>query len=57
MMLKLGEEACDDFATLFPIQRLGEPDEIASVIVFLASEQASFMTGAVVLVDGGFTCI
>ena len=57
MMLDLGEEACNDFAQLFPMQRLGEPDEIASVIVFMASEGAGFMTGSVVLVDGGFTCI
>ena len=57
MMLDLGEEACNDFAQLFPMQRLGEPDEIASVIVFMAGEGASFMTGSVVLVDGGFTCI
>jgi 3-oxoacyl-[acyl-carrier protein] reductase len=37
------------------LDRLGSPDEIASVIFFLASPQASFMTGAVVPVDGGYT--
>jgi glucose 1-dehydrogenase len=35
--------------------RLGTADEIASTIVFLASADASFMTGAVVAVDGGYT--
>lgn len=38
-----------------PMQRFGEPDEIASVVVFLASRAASFMTGACVVVDGGQT--
>jgi 3-oxoacyl-[acyl-carrier protein] reductase len=36
-----------------PIGRLGEPDEIAAVIVFLASERASFITGTLLPVDGG----
>lgn len=57
MMLCMGEEALSEFAQLFPIKRLGEPEEIASVILFLAGEGASFMTGSVVLVDGGFTCV
>lgn len=38
-----------------PIGRIGEPEEIAAVIVFLLTEDASFMTGAVVSVDGGQT--
>ncbi len=38
-----------------PIGRVGEPEEIAAVIVFLLTEDASFMTGAVVSVDGGQT--
>jgi len=36
-----------------PAQRLGDPDELANVIVFLASEKASYVTGATVSVDGG----
>ena len=39
-----------------PLGRLGEPEEVASVILFLASDAASLMTGSVVLVDGGYTC-
>lgn len=39
-----------------PMGRLGQPDEIASVVHFLASDAASLMTGSIVVVDGGFTC-
>jgi NAD(P)-dependent dehydrogenase (short-subunit alcohol dehydrogenase family) len=37
--------------------RMGRPEEIAQAVVFLASEQASFITGAVLVVDGGLTII
>ena len=39
-----------------PMGRLGQPDEIASVVHFLASDAASLMTGTTVQADGGFTC-
>ena len=39
-----------------PQGRLGEPDEVASVVLFLASDAASLMTGSIVLADGGYTC-
>lgn len=39
-----------------PMQRLGRPDEVASVVLFLASEAASLMTGSIVLADGGYVC-
>ena len=39
-----------------PMGRLGEPDEVASVVLFLASDAASLLTGSVVLADGGYTC-
>jgi len=39
-----------------PMGRMGEVSEIASVVLFLAGDGASLMTGSVVLVDGGYTC-
>src|SRR5271157_3640576 len=39
-----------------PMARMGEPDEIAAVVLFLASDAASLMTGSIVLADGGYTC-
>ncbi len=37
-----------------PIGRLGEPREVANAILFLASDEASFITGAILSVDGGY---
>jgi len=39
-----------------PQGRLGEPEEVASVVLFLASDASSLMTGSIVLADGGYTC-
>ena len=42
-------------AALNPTGRLAEPDEVASVLAWLASDESSFVNGAYYAVDGGFT--
>jgi NAD(P)-dependent dehydrogenase (short-subunit alcohol dehydrogenase family) len=54
MMLALDSGALDAIAAAQPMGRLADPAEIAAVIVFLLSEDASYVTGAVVPVDGGW---
>lgn len=49
-----GPEYLEAILAQHPLGRLGEPDEVAAAIVFLASDEASFITGAVLPVDGGF---
>lgn len=49
----LGPEGLEKAAEFIPMGRVGEADDIADVIRFLASEQARYMTGQVVTVDGG----
>jgi NAD(P)-dependent dehydrogenase (short-subunit alcohol dehydrogenase family) len=49
-----GAEYLAEIERMHPIGRLGEPAEVASAIVFLASDDASFVTGAVLPVDGGY---
>jgi len=49
----LGPEGADKAGEFIPMGRIGQPDEIADVILFLASNGARYMTGQVVVVDGG----
>lgn len=49
-----GAEYLESIERMHPMGRLGEPAEVAKAIVFLASDDASFITGAVLPVDGGY---
>jgi len=48
------EEMIKQFTQKIPLGRFGEPDEIALAVLFLASPASSYMTGAMIVVDGGF---
>lgn len=48
------QELLDRLAATVPMGRLAEPEEIARVVAFLASDEASYMTGAMVSVDAGY---
>lgn len=47
------QDLLDGLAASVPLRRLGDPDEIAAAVVFLASDASSFMTGSEIFVDGG----
>jgi len=49
-----GEQRLKALSSVVPLGRLGTPDEIAKAVVFLASDDSSFITGTELFVDGGF---
>jgi len=51
---KTSNNVISEWANSIPLRRLAQPEEIANMVVFLASERASYVTGAVIQVDGGF---
>jgi len=48
-----GEDAQRNAGLAMPLRRIGQPIEVASAAVWLCSDQASFMTGATLIIDGG----
>lgn len=55
LLKDLDDEMKKALVDLHPIGRLGRPEEVANAVVFLASDEASFVTGTTLLVDGGYT--
>jgi len=53
---KINNEWYKTWMDFSPMGRIGEPNEIASCVVFLASDASSFFTGSNLVVDGGYTC-
>ena len=51
----LDDEARGQLEALHPVERLGQPEEVARLVTWLCSDAASFVTGASYLVDGGYT--
>jgi 3-oxoacyl-[acyl-carrier protein] reductase len=50
-------EELEAIANGVPLGRLAQPDEIAELVAFLASSRNSFMTGQVVICDGGYSVV
>lgn len=53
MTRDLSEEICNNILTQIPLKRFGDPEDVANAVVFLASSRAAYITGQVIVVDGG----
>jgi NAD(P)-dependent dehydrogenase (short-subunit alcohol dehydrogenase family) len=54
---EMGEAYRKEMTANIPLGRFGEPEDMAGAVVFLASDDAAFITGSTVMVDGGYTIV
>ena len=52
---EMTDKVLDSYQVKYPIGRVGNPEDIANAMIYLASDESSFITGANLLVDGGHT--
>jgi cyclopentanol dehydrogenase len=57
MLEELTEEQLAEVTAVAPMKRAGSPEEVAWAVLFLASDESSFVTGAELVVDGGYTAV
>lgn len=55
MMEEATDESGGDALKLIPLRRLAQPSEVTNLVLFLASDESSFITGAEHIIDGGMT--
>jgi 3-oxoacyl-[acyl-carrier protein] reductase len=55
MIENLDQETKSDLLNMIPMGKFGKPEDIASMVLFLASEKAGYITGQILTVDGGLT--
>ena len=51
------EVACADIFAKVPLQRIGRPEDVAPAVLFLASEDSSYILGQEIVIDGGYTAL
>ena len=56
MIEQLPQQLKDEVVKQLPVRRLGRPEEIAHAVAYVSSDDAGYMTGQVLVVDGGLTC-
>ena len=57
MLNGMPREYIDAVIAANPVKRVGRPDEIADLALFLASDESSFITGTDIVIDGGYTAL
>jgi 3alpha(or 20beta)-hydroxysteroid dehydrogenase len=56
MMAAATDEDGGEAVSMIPLSRMAEPSEVSNLVVFLASDESSFMTGTEQIIDGGMVC-